>query len=128
MMTKQAVTDYLGHPCRFSESKERFADSYSEALGKELREIRRDVGKLLLVLNDRLSHSLNASRQICSLVESVDDAEGPCALLEMLAIYEIDSANLFWKLTGLVLAGLDRDGDAPAQPFTPAFVQGSASK
>lgn len=125
-MINEAVTDYLGHPCRFTEAKRRFSDSYEQAHTKELPEIRRKVGKLLLVLHDRICYGSNATRAICGLVESIGDAEEPHALLEMLADYELKTDNVFWDFAGLVLAGFESVQGDQAKHVEPTCMQGRA--
>lgn len=125
-MNHEAVTDYLGHPCKFSEAKNRFPDSYEEAHTKEFREVRRKVGSLLLNLNDRIHHGFNATNAIRGSIQSIDDAEEPHALLELLAAYELDTANIFWEFAGLVLAGFESVGDNQAEHVKPTCLQGRA--
>lgn len=125
-MTHESVTDYLGHPCRFTEAKSRFSESYDDAQAKEFREIKRNVGRLLLDLNDRLNHAMNASRAIRGLVASVDDADEPLGLLELLAAYELDTVNIFCDFAGLVLAGFESGGRDPVLPVAPNAMQGRA--
>ena len=110
METQKTTVDYLGHPCRFTEAKELFCESLSEAKDKEFREIKRNVGKLLLSLSNRLSYSYNASNAVCDLMETIGDAEEPHALMAMISAYEVDTANIFYKFAGLVLAGFESMG------------------
>lgn len=125
-MSQQEVKDYLGHPCRFSEAKERFSEPYSEAQAREFRDIRRSVGMFLLELSNRLSHSLNASNEISSLLDSCADAEGPHSLLEMMAAYDLKSANMFFNFAGLVLAGFDHVESEQVQTVASTAIQGRA--
>lgn len=106
-MTHQTVKDYLGHPCRFTEAKTLFSETFDEAQSLEQRQIKRLVGAALLDLNDRLSHACNASRAICDLAHSVDAPDELHALLEMLAAYEVGTSNLFFSFAGNVLAGIE---------------------
>lgn len=106
-MADEVVRDYLGHPCRFTEAKGYFVESLAEAQQKELREIKRNVGRLLLELSDRLSHSQFASHAIAGQLSPIPDAEESHAMMEILAAYELDTSNRFWAFAGLVLAGLE---------------------
>jgi hypothetical protein len=110
METQKTAVDYLGHPCKFTEAKDLFCESLSGAKNKEFREIKRTLGRLLLRLNERLSYSYNASKAVCNLMETIDDAEEPHALMEMISAYEIDTANIFYEFAGLVLAGFESIG------------------
>jgi hypothetical protein len=111
-MPHKAVTDYLGHPCKFTEAKEYFSPPFEAAQTLEKRQIKRMVSAMLLELNARINHSHNASEAICKLAESVDHDDGQLhALLVMLSEHELSIANNFFDLAGYVLAGLD---DGPA--------------
>lgn len=116
-MADDVVRDYLGHPCLFTKAKGYFAEPLADAQQKELRQIKRNVGRMLLELSDRLTHSYNACRAIAGLTSPVPDAEEPHAMMEILMAYEIDTANRFFAFAGLVLAGLERvesDGNSTA--------------
>jgi hypothetical protein len=106
-MSDHTVKDYLGHPCRFTEAKTLFSEPFDKAQTLEQRQIKRDVGALLLSLSERLSHALNASHALCRLAQSADDADGLHALLEMLAAYEMSTSNIFYDFAGRVLAGFE---------------------
>ena len=108
-MTQEAITDYLGHPCKFTEAKEYF-HSFDDAQNREFRNIKRNVGNLLLVLSARLNHSRDASCAICDLIQSIDDSEQPSALMKMLTAYETGTSNMFYEFAGLVLAGFETGG------------------
>ena len=116
-MPHKAVTDYLGHPCKFTEAKEYFSPQFEAAQTLEKRQIKRMVSAMLLELNARINHSHNASEAICKMAESVDHDVQLHALLVMLSEHELSIANNFFDLAGYVLAGLD-DG--------PAVVAGGA--
>lgn len=107
-MADDVVRDYLGHPCCFTKARGHFVEPLADAQQKELREIKRNVGRLLLELSDRLSHSQFASHAIAGQLSPIPDAEEPHAMAEILAAYELDTANRFWAFAGLVLAGLER--------------------
>jgi hypothetical protein len=107
-MADDVVRDYLGHPCRFTQAKGYFVEPLAAAHEKELREIKRNVGRLLLELSERLSHSKFASHAIAEQTSPIPDAENSHAMMEILAAYELETENRFWAFAGLVLAGLDR--------------------
>jgi hypothetical protein len=109
-MNHETAKDYLGHPCRFTQAKEHFADSFDCARKMEARQIKRQVGARLLELKYRIEHAHNASRAICDMPHTDEDQTR--ALLEMLSAYEEKTADIFYDLAGLVLTGFE--GSAPA--------------
>ena len=108
-MDQNIVVDYLGHPCRFTQAKDRFSDSLSRAQRKEFRAIKRNVGESLLNLSDRLNSALYGSTAIRNLVNTQDDSEEAGALIEMLVAYQLTTSNIFEEFAGLILAGFDAE-------------------
>ena len=99
--------DYLGHDCKFTEAKGRFADPLCKAKQLKHREIKRQVGKLLLNLSERIDHTHNASLVIRDVARSVEDDDQIVALMEMLTDYEATTSNIFFEFAGLVIAGFE---------------------
>lgn len=97
----------LGHPCAFTKAKERFAEPASTVRGREFREVERRTGHLLMDLSDRLENGVSATRVMRDLVSSTDDDGKLKALVEMLTDYECETANLFYRLAGHVIAGFE---------------------
>ena len=123
-MSLEAVTDYLGHPCRFTQAKERFTPPFEEAQAMEHRAIKRIVGRLLLDLGDKLNHASNASGALRDIAESIDDADELHSLMVMFHEHELNTANVFWEFAGLVLAGFESVAVAQAEHFEPPHMQG----
>lgn len=107
-MANDVARDYLGHPCRFTEAKSYFSETLTTAQQNEFREIKRQIGRQLLELSDRISHSHSACRAIAGLTEAIPDAEEPHAMLEIITAYDRETTNLFWSFAGLVLAGIEK--------------------
>lgn len=108
-MTQEIATDYLGHPCKFTEAKEHFSEPLAEAKAMEHRQIKRQVGQLLLELYDRLHHSGCASRALFNMAGAIDDDGELHALMGMFSAHEDKTMNAYWRLAGLVLAAMDTE-------------------
>ena len=106
-MAQETAKDYLGHPCQFTQCKDHFSESFSDAQKLEFRQVKLQAAAVLLELKDRTEHTRNASRAICDLTHATDDEDQLCALMELLTAYEEDTSNLLYKFGGLVLAGFD---------------------
>jgi hypothetical protein len=106
-MTHETAKDYLGHSCKFTEAKTHFSEPLHGARQLEYRQLKRQVGILLLDLAVRVDHAINASSAIRDVAISVDDDGQMLALMEMFSVYEIETSNIFFEFAGLVLAGFE---------------------
>jgi RNA binding exosome subunit len=102
-MDQETVIDHFGRPCQFTEAKNLFSDVLEQAQKKEYRELKGSVGCSLLVLSGRIQNAHSASKSILEISGRLDD-EDIEALLAMQSEYQCETANLFHKFCGAVLA------------------------
>lgn len=109
----EIVTDFLGHPCRVTEAYGYFGGHAVERraeVQKEPRLLAREIGAKLLVMRDRLEHSMNASNAVLAALSDDSDADAARAVLAMASAYGSDTVERFHELAALVLLALEHAG------------------
>lgn len=104
-MTTEAVKDSLGHPCQFTQARQRFAEPFGEARKLDRNAIKRQIGLLLNELDKRTTNSACVLNVMSDIKSENEDLQ---ALLAMAIDYDIQTSDRYWKLAGLVLASFDQ--------------------
>ena len=107
-MASETVLDYLGHPCQIAQAMDHFKEPFEASRVLDPRELVREIGKILNVLNERTEQMCAAMDVARNLLPNNTDDDEARAVLAMAAPYHLNSANMLYDLTGHVLAALER--------------------